>query len=68
MKYKHPESVLVVVYCRTTKRVLMLQRKDDQDFWQSVSGSLEPGETPLQAAQREVFEELQLDISNFRLN
>ncbi|KGQ29476.1 dihydroneopterin triphosphate pyrophosphatase [Gallibacterium genomosp. 2] len=70
MKYKHPESVLVVVYCRTTKRVLMLQRKDDQDFWQSVSGSLEPGETPLQAAQREVFEELQLDISKlpFKLN
>ncbi|OBX09735.1 dihydroneopterin triphosphate pyrophosphatase [Gallibacterium salpingitidis] len=63
MKYKHPESVLVVVYCANTKRVLMLQRKDDQDFWQSVSGSLEVGETPAQAAKREVFEELQLDIS-----
>ncbi|MFC0324035.1 dihydroneopterin triphosphate diphosphatase [Gallibacterium melopsittaci] len=63
MKYKHPESVLVVVYCTHTKRVLMLQRKDDQDFWQSVSGSLEVGETPAQAAEREVFEELQLDLS-----
>ncbi|AWX16282.1 dihydroneopterin triphosphate diphosphatase [Mergibacter septicus] len=58
MKYKRPESVLVVVYCTTSERVLMLRRKDDQDFWQSVSGSLEEGETPFQAAKREVWEEL----------
>jgi dATP pyrophosphohydrolase len=33
----------VVIYAET-KRVLMLQR-DDPDFWQSVTGSLEAGET-----------------------
>lgn len=63
MKYKKPESVLVVVYCVTTQNVLMLQRQDDQDFWQSVSGSLEEGETPLQAAERELWEELGIRLT-----
>jgi dATP pyrophosphohydrolase len=35
--------VLVVIYAQDTKRVLMLQRRDDPDFWQSVTGSLEEG-------------------------
>jgi 8-oxo-dGTP pyrophosphatase MutT (NUDIX family) len=34
---------LVVIYAEDTKRVLMLQRRDDPDFWQSVTGSLEEG-------------------------
>lgn len=50
MKYKHPVCVLVVIYAKQTKRVLMLKRRDDPDFWQSVTGSLEEGETPYQAA------------------
>lgn len=58
--YKNPKSVLVVVYAKSTGNVLMLQRKDDPDFWQSVSGSIEIGETPMQAAQREVWEEIGL--------
>jgi dATP pyrophosphohydrolase len=62
--YKRPESVLVVIYCRTTGRVLMLQRNDDLDFWQSVTGSLEADETPQQTARREVFEETAIDIVN----
>jgi len=57
MAYKHPVSVLVVIYARDTKRVLMLQRQDDAQFWQSVTGSLEPNELPEQAALREVQEE-----------
>ena len=57
MVYKHPVSVLVVIYARDTKRVLMLQRQDDEQFWQSVTGSLENGEQPEQAALREVQEE-----------
>lgn len=40
----------------------MLQRRDDPDFWQSVTGSLESGESPSQAAQREVKEEVGIDI------
>jgi dATP pyrophosphohydrolase len=41
MQFKYPVSVLVVIYAQDTKRVLMLQRRDDPDFWQSVTGSLE---------------------------
>ncbi len=57
MGYKHPVSVLVIIYAIDTGRVLMLQRNDDADFWQSVTGSLEEGELPLHAAEREVKEE-----------
>lgn len=55
--YKKPHSVLVVIYAQSTGRILMLQRQDDPDFWQSVTGSLEHHETPLQTAMREVKEE-----------
>jgi len=56
MTYKRPESVLVVVYTIQSE-VLMLRRKSPPDFWQSVTGSLERGETPVQAAIRELVEE-----------
>ncbi|MDE1187024.1 MAG: dihydroneopterin triphosphate diphosphatase [Pantoea sp.] len=62
MGYKHPVSVLVVIFAQDSGRVLMLQRRDDESFWQSVTGSLEAGESPLQAAQREVQEELAIDV------
>lgn len=41
MSFKLPVSVLVVIYAEDTKRVLMLQRRDDSAFWRSVTGSLE---------------------------
>ncbi len=63
MRYKRPVSVLVVIYARDTKRVLMLQRRDDPAFWQSVTGSVEEGETALQAALREVNEEVTIDVA-----
>ncbi|WP_312227046.1 dihydroneopterin triphosphate diphosphatase [Pseudescherichia sp.] len=63
MVYKQPVSVLVVIYAQDTKRVLMLQRRDDPAFWQSVTGSLEEGETALQAAVREVKEEVAIDVA-----
>lgn len=63
MHYKRPVSVLVVIYAQDTKRVLMLQRRDDPDFWQSVTGSLEEGETAWQAAVREVNEEVTIDVA-----
>lgn len=62
MKYKNPHSVLVVIYAQRTKRVLMLQRQDDLDFWQSVTGSLEQEETPFLTALREVKEEIGVEI------
>ena len=56
-KFKRPESVLVVVYTRTGK-VLLLKRADDPDFWQSVTGSLLWEESePRPAAARELQEE-----------
>ena len=53
---KRPESVLVVIY-NDADQVLAMQRQDDPTFWQSVTGSMESGETPLQTAIREVEEE-----------
>ncbi|WP_301098827.1 dihydroneopterin triphosphate diphosphatase [Otariodibacter sp.] len=62
MKYKNPYSVLVVIYAKDTHRVLMLQRDDDSEFWQSVTGTIETGEQPYQTALREVKEEIGVDI------
>ncbi|MDW8846424.1 dihydroneopterin triphosphate diphosphatase [Erwinia sp. MMLR14_017] len=63
MAFKHPVSVLVVIHARDTGRVLMLQRRDDPSFWQSVTGSQEPGETLAETAVREVREELGIDVN-----
>lgn len=67
MAYKLPVSVLVVVFARDTRRVLMLQRCDDPEFWQSVTGSLEVGESAHQAALREIKEEIAIDVSHEQL-
>jgi dATP pyrophosphohydrolase len=56
VKPKRPESVLVVVHTRGGE-VLLLRRREPADWWQSVTGSLEEGETALRAAQRELREE-----------
>jgi len=53
--FKRPESVLVVVH--TDDRVLLLERCAPPGFWQSVTGSLLPDETPLDCARRELVEE-----------
>ena len=63
MQYKNNQSVLVVIYAKDTNRVLMLQRQDDPDFWQSVTGTIESGETPKNTAVRELWEEVRLEIS-----
>lgn len=63
MQYKNNQSVLVVIYTKDTNRVLMLQRQDDPDFWQSVTGTIESDETPKKTAIRELWEEVRLDIS-----
>ena len=41
----------------------MPQRQDDPDFWQSVTGTIESGETPKNTAIRELWEEVRLEIS-----
>jgi len=65
MEYKRPESVLVLVYTQASE-VLMLRRKFPNDFWQSVTGSLEWDENPQQAAMRELQEET--GIAQYELN
>lgn len=60
MTYKLPHSVQVVVFAETPKnrQYLLLRRVTSHGgFWQSVTGSLEEGETHTQAAAREVNEE-----------
>lgn len=55
-RYKRPESVLVVVHTRGGE-VLLLERTRPRGFWQSVTGSLEWGESAAAAAVRELREE-----------
>ncbi|MCB1909519.1 MAG: dihydroneopterin triphosphate diphosphatase [Rhodocyclaceae bacterium] len=63
---KRPESVLVVIHV-AGRHFLMMKRAGVGGFWQSVTGSLEPDETPLAAAIREVGEETGLEIPDGRL-
>ncbi len=58
--YRRPESVLVVVYTPALE-VLLLRRVNPPAFWQSVTGALLPGETPFEAARRELREETGID-------
>ena len=58
--FKQPRSIQVVIFADTPaeRRYLLLKRIDGQGgFWQSVTGSLEDGETHANAAVREVLEE-----------
>ena len=66
MTYKIPVSVLVVVYTPDLQ-VLLMERADRPEFWQSVTGSQESGETLEQTAIRELEEETGLDASRYRL-
>ncbi|MEO8418030.1 MAG: dihydroneopterin triphosphate diphosphatase [Methylophilaceae bacterium] len=64
MAYKQPVSVLVLIHT-VDLQVLLLERADKKSFWQSVTGSLEAGETPYDAAIREVAEETGLDATQY---
>jgi dihydroneopterin triphosphate diphosphatase len=65
--YKIPESVLVVIYTKNLD-VLLIERADVPGFWQSVTGSIEPGDGSLrQTAIREVWEEAGLDATLYPL-
>lgn len=62
IRYKIPVSTLVLVYTPRLE-VLLLERADFPDHWQSVTGSQEAGETLLATATRELREETGIDAA-----
>jgi len=66
VQYKLPFSVLVVIHTPRLD-VLLIERADRPGFWQSVTGSLEEGESCVQTAQREVGEETGIDAGRYPL-
>jgi dATP pyrophosphohydrolase len=65
--HKVPVSTLVVIHT-SDLRVLLLERADRPGFWQSVTGSQDPGETLAQTAVREVREETGIEAAHYRLS
>jgi dATP pyrophosphohydrolase len=63
---KIPVSTLVVIHTRALD-VLLLERADRPGYWQSVTGSQDPGETLQETAVREVAEETGLDAARHAL-
>lgn len=60
-RFKIPRSVLIVIHTEDL-RVLLLERADRADHWQSVTGSVDTPDEPLHTtAIREVGEETAID-------
>jgi len=49
--------LLFVVVCSRYEGKWLLSRHKDRDTWETQGGHIEPGETPLDAALRELYEE-----------
>jgi dATP pyrophosphohydrolase len=62
--HKLPVSALVLVYTRDL-RVLLIERADAPGYWQSVTGSQEPGESLAATAARELREETGIDAGAY---
>ncbi|QLG87848.1 dihydroneopterin triphosphate diphosphatase [Chitinibacter bivalviorum] len=67
MPYKQPVSILLIIHTPELD-VLLLERNDFTDAWQSVTGSREGDESLINTAQRELAEEtgLRVDVSQIR--
>src|SRR6478736_9337132 len=67
MSHKLPISVMVVVHT-VQREVLLMERALRPGYWQSVTGSLDTMDEPLErAAAREVLEETGIAASSGRL-
>lgn len=64
MPYKVPISTLVLVHTPNLS-VLLLERADYPQHWQSVTGSQEAGETLEATAVRELFEETGIAAASY---
>lgn len=62
--FKTPISALILIHTADLQ-VLIMERADKPGYWQSVTGSIEGDETPIQAAVREVHEETGLDALQY---
>jgi 8-oxo-dGTP pyrophosphatase MutT (NUDIX family) len=60
-----PAGAVSVVAFDDACRVLLVQRRDDGS-WELPTGAMEPGETPVAAASRELFEETGLTSPQLR--
>ena len=64
---KIPISVLVVIY-KSNGEVLLIERADRVNFWQSVTGSIDFLDEDLSvAAAREVLEETGINVQSLRV-
>src|SRR5205807_7699479 len=58
LEVPHELRTISVVIRREDRRVLLLKRKPERGgFWQILTGRIEPGESALQTAAREIHEE-----------
>ena len=64
MPHKIPISTLVLV-ATPDLNVLLIERTDAAGYWQSVTGSQEPGETLTETANRELLEETGIDAAGY---
>ena len=64
MPYKQPISVLVIVHT-SDLHVLLLERADFPDHWQSVTGSRDDDEALPDTARRELFEETGIEADAY---
>jgi len=67
-QFKIPESVLVVIHSAALD-VLLLERADAPGFWQSVTGSKDALDEPLEeTCRREVAEETGIGVGSARVH
>jgi 8-oxo-dGTP pyrophosphatase MutT (NUDIX family) len=67
-----PSKIYVKAYCvfRHETRILVFEGFDSTDnllFYRPLGGSVEPGETSVEAIKREILEELREEIENVKL-